>query len=77
MSFPRGTYTAGRGPRGREHYWLDSAPYPGGAPSDSDVATVEAGAVSVTPLRLDLTDPDLLDAVSGETAEAGAPGKED
>ncbi len=66
LKFPRGTYTTGLGPRDRRHYWLDSAPHAEPPPADSDVACVERGAVSVTPLRLDLTDLDMLADLSAE-----------
>lgn len=50
-------------PRGQEYYWMagqipKSLPAPG-----SDLAAVQAGKVSITPIRLDLTDGDALVAL--------------
>jgi len=54
--FPPGLLRRAEGPRGRVHYYLDSADETAPAAPDSDVAALEAGAISVTPLRRDLTD---------------------
>ncbi len=53
--FPRGTYTPWEDGHGRVHYWLDSTRRAGPPEDDSDVAALEDGGISVTPLRLDLT----------------------
>ena len=52
-------------PRGRPYYWLG-----GGEPElhideGTDVAAVAAGAISVTPIHLDLTNHKLIDEVRG------------
>ncbi len=49
-----------RDPWGRKHYWIG-----GGTPSldrrqDSDAQALLAGSISITPIRLDLTDHDAL-----------------
>lgn len=49
-------YVRFRAPRGRVYYFLDAAKGPDPARPGSDVAALEAGAISVTPLRRDLTD---------------------
>jgi len=55
-AFPPGRYRPAEGTHGRPHYWLDSTLDAGPAPPGSDAAAVEAGCISVTPLRADLTD---------------------
>jgi 5'-nucleotidase len=60
LVFPRGSYLRMEGPRNRVHYWLDSTTNAGPPEPDSDVAAVEAGDISVTPLRPDLTDAAVL-----------------
>lgn len=55
-AFPPGEFVRSAGPRGREHYFLDSTTGAGPAPEGSDVAALEAGAISVTPIRTSLTD---------------------
>ncbi len=45
-------------PRGREYYWLGGASVRHEHVDGSDTSAVDAGYVSVTPLRLDLTEPD-------------------
>ncbi|MHC4787953.1 MAG: 5'/3'-nucleotidase SurE [Planctomycetota bacterium] len=45
-----------RDPVGRDHYWLDSRPDRQAPPADSDLAALAEGDISVTPLRLELTD---------------------
>lgn len=57
-AFPPGEFVRGQGPRGREHYFLDSTTGAGPAQHGSDVAALAAGAISVTPLRADLSDAD-------------------
>ncbi len=46
--------------RGRTHYWLESDASPAEAEENSDVAALAAGKISVTPLRLNLTDGEAL-----------------
>ncbi len=54
------------GARGRVHYFLDVADETTDpAPPDSDAAAVRAGAISVTPLRCNLTDEAALARLSG------------
>jgi 5'-nucleotidase len=61
-------------PRGRAYYWIGG---PGGPRHDavegSDTEAVDAGFVSVTPLRLDVTFPDHL----GFAAKVAAPDPDD
>ena len=45
----------GTDPRGRTFYWLNQEPSPDDVDPASDYAAICAGAVSVTPLELDLT----------------------
>jgi len=53
---PRGEYARAQAPRQEPCYWLDWTPTSGVPPADSDVAALNAGCISVTPLRCDLTD---------------------
>ena len=63
-----GRVIAANDPRGRAVYWFTSIPT--GAPeADSDREAIEESFVSITPLRLDLTDFDALDAVRSKAAE--------
>ena len=43
-------------PFGEKYYWVGGQPHGGEPIPDSDIVAVEAGFVSVTPLRLDLTE---------------------
>lgn len=47
-----------RDPRGRTHYWIGAGAPQWEALEGSDMAAIEEGQVSVTPLHLDLTDHD-------------------
>jgi len=50
-------------PRGRRYYWIGGE-LPGGvAEEGTDIGALEAGRISVTPIRLDLTDHSRLEAV--------------
>jgi 5'-nucleotidase len=51
-------------PRGREYYWIAGTPtwY---AESDSDYQAIQDGYVSVTPLKMDYTNYDLLESMRG------------
>lgn len=53
---PRGGFLRQEGPRGRVHYWLDSTTGAAAPEAGSDVAAVQEGCISITPLRTDLTD---------------------
>jgi len=68
--FPRGAYSVSRDSRGRTHYWLDSSEDDEPPAPDSDGAALAAGRIAVTPLRLDLTDREALDELSGSVAPA-------
>ena len=46
-------------PRGREYYWLDGYLESLDPAEDTDVAALRDGYVSITPLRADLTHPEL------------------
>jgi 5'-nucleotidase len=51
-------------PRGRPYYWIGGDP-PTSIPEDgTDFGALEAGYVSITPLKLDLTDYDSLESLS-------------
>lgn len=54
-----GRVVPGKDPRGRPHYWITVAPLEE-AEEGTDRWAVERGRVSLTPLRLDLTDQDAL-----------------
>jgi 5'-nucleotidase len=54
-------------PRGRRYFWIGGEPRWEEGP-DCDHAAVTAGLVSVTPLRLDLTDYRALDEQEGFAA---------
>lgn len=60
-------YDRRRDPRGRTYYWLRGEPprLPSRNGRPTDDWAVAHGYVSVTPLRRDLTDRDLLEALSG------------
>lgn len=47
-------------PRGRQHYWFTVEPLADNA-ADSDLGAMERGEISITPLRIDLTDEALLE----------------
>ena len=51
--------------RGVPYYWIGFRTTPGDPRSDSDFATVARGAISVTPLRVNLTDADACEPLSG------------
>ncbi|HEY8394739.1 MAG TPA: 5'/3'-nucleotidase SurE [Thermaerobacter sp.] len=47
-------------PRGRAYYWLAGEPVDDPQPPDTDIGAVRAGLISITPLRLNLTDEQLI-----------------
>jgi 5'-nucleotidase len=51
-------------PRGRPYYWIGKKHIAEDVAIDTDVAAVSAGAISVTPIDLDLTDRETLDDLS-------------
>ena len=57
-----GRIVPGKDPMGREHYWFTVVPIEQVEPG-SDRWAMENGLVSMTPLRLDLTDEALLDTI--------------
>ena len=67
-------YVRFRGPRGRVFHFLEATRGPEPAPLGSDVAAMEAGAISVTPLRRHLTDeaalPRLRDSLTAVRAKS-------
>jgi 5'-nucleotidase len=68
-----GRVVPGRDPMGRSHYWMTVVPLEAAEPG-TDRHAVENGYVSMTPLRLDLTDHAALDAaVRRHPAEDAAP----
>lgn len=52
-------------PRGREYYWLDGYLEPIDPADDTDIAAVRDGYVGITPLRADLTHPELARELAG------------
>jgi 5'-nucleotidase len=60
-----GRVVPGRDPMGREHFWLTVAPLED-VEEGTDRWAVERGLVSITPLRLDLTDVAALHRVSAK-----------
>ena len=48
-------------PHGRTYYWMAGTPVQGHNAADSDVAAIEQGMISVTPIHFDLTDYTLMD----------------
>ncbi len=62
--FPNGSYVCSHDSRARSHYWLDTAAHPPPAPPGSDVEALEQGAISITPLRLELTHREALDRLT-------------
>jgi 5'-nucleotidase len=62
-----GRVVPGQDPRGRPHYWITVAPLEE-AEEGTDRWAVERGLVSLTPLRLDLTDEAALARVAGAAA---------
>jgi 5'-nucleotidase len=51
-------------PRGRAYYWIGKKHIAKDMAIDTDVAAVSVGAISVTPIHLDLTDRETLDDLS-------------
>ena len=66
-----GKVVPGRDPMGREHYWFTVVPLERHG-EGTDLWAVEQGYVSLTPLRLDLTDHRELQRVSDSARFAGA-----
>ena len=52
-------------PRGRPYYWLTGAPAPQQDAEGTDSWALALGYISVTPIRLNMTDPDAIDALAG------------
>jgi 5'-nucleotidase len=59
-----GKVVPAKDPMGRTHYWYTVVPVEG-TEEDSDRRAIEDGYVSMTPLRLDLTDYEKLETVRG------------
>jgi 5'-nucleotidase len=66
-----GKIVPGKDPMGREHFWFTVVPLERRA-EGTDLWAVEQGYVSLTPLRLDLTDQQELERV-GRTADTDEP----
>lgn len=58
-------------PRGRSYYWLTGAPAPQQDAEGTDSWALALGYISVTPIRLNMTDPDALQALAGWSLEIG------
>ena len=50
-------------PRGKAYYWIGEEYYGSGAADGTDYAAIEAGCVSVTPMRSDMTNHNAFDAL--------------
>ncbi len=50
-------------PRGRRYYWIGGGPPSGILEAGTDIGALAAGRISVTPVRLDLTDEARMEAV--------------
>ncbi|HEV2860483.1 MAG TPA: 5'/3'-nucleotidase SurE [Pyrinomonadaceae bacterium] len=67
-------------PRGKAYYWIGEEYYGTSAEDGTDYAAVEAGLVSVTPMRSDMTNHDVLGHITdwnSELTEEGARAVED
>ncbi len=62
-------------PRGRRYYWLHEQQLIEGVDPDSDMAAIDQGAISITPLELDHTHSPSLDHISNwaKTLEQAPP----
>ncbi|SEL88536.1 5'/3'-nucleotidase SurE [Parapedobacter koreensis] len=67
VRFYDGKIEPGKDPMGRKHYWFTVSPLEP-AEQDTDRWAVENGFVSVTPLRLDLTDENQLSKLTATNA---------
>lgn len=54
-------------PRGKQYYWIGAQIYATQVEPDSDYAAVKEGLVSITPLRVELTDQHALEQLRGWT----------
>jgi 5'-nucleotidase len=63
--------TEERDPRGKLYYWIGAGPPAWESGEDTDFAAVHAGYVSVTPLHLDLTSYDGLQALKAWERDGG------
>jgi 5'-nucleotidase len=52
-------------PRGESYYWIGGDPPDGEPLEGTDFWAIKHGYVSITPLKLDLTDYTLMDSVRG------------
>ena len=62
-------------PRGRRYYWIGGEEPTGVVEEGTDIGALAAGRVSVTPIRLDLTDHSRLDALRAWSLSIGAQNK--
>jgi len=60
------TYERRQDPKGRDYYWNNSVFRLGETESDTDVAALRDGYVTITPLQFDLTDHGVLKRWGGE-----------
>lgn len=65
LGSPRDSFRRRYDPAGRCWYWLQSLDHEEEGQSDTDVSAIARNLVSITPLKLDLTDTELLEEVSG------------
>ncbi|HYH84087.1 MAG TPA: hypothetical protein VEX60_01310, partial [Pyrinomonadaceae bacterium] len=52
-------------PRGKAYYWIGEEYFGSDNEDGTDYSAIEAGCVSVTPLRSDMTNHSALDAIAG------------
>ncbi len=58
-----------KNPRGEEYYWIGLHPLAFGEKENSDFDAVKNGYVSITPIKLDMTSYETIDALSKEIGE--------
>ena len=59
-------------PRGKRYYWIGAGPALWEAGEETDFAAIQKGVVSVTPLHLDLTNYQAMEALRGWEGRLGA-----
>jgi 5'-nucleotidase len=59
------TYVEREDPRGRKYYWLAGDKVPAASGGDQDDAWLQAGYMTITPLKFDLTDNSVMEVLEG------------
>lgn len=60
-------------PRGHAYYWLTGAPAPQPDVEDTDSWALAQGYISITPIRLNMTDPDTLESLKDWSLDVNPP----